>query len=216
MGAAHPRSRGEHLISERAVADDNGSSPLTRGAHDASVACTFLEGLIPAHAGSTPTLNPSIRRQAAHPRSRGEHARMIAEPTCGLGSSPLTRGARVRLRPGQRMGRLIPAHAGSTCWRRSGDALSWAHPRSRGEHSGRGVELGDELGSSPLTRGARAGEDPSPGLLRLIPAHAGSTPATVTSTLGRPAHPRSRGEHLLSVREAPALLGSSPLTRGAR
>ena len=51
---------------------------------------------------------------------------------------------------------------------------------------------------------------------RLIPAHAGST------VLGsRPpglgwAHPRSRGEHMLKkIRQGP-VVGSSPLTRGAR
>ena len=51
-----------------------------------------------------------------------------------LGSSPLTRGARLIARVLIHAGRLIPAYAGST----SGKALrantDEAHPRLRGEH----------------------------------------------------------------------------------
>ena len=50
----------------------------------------------------------------------------------------------------------------------------------------------------------------------LIPAHAGKTRSTASSTRSPPAHPRSRGENrcaCLGVRVVP---GSSPLTRGKR
>ena len=51
--------------------------------------------------------------------------------------------------------RLIPAHAGSTCFRAPVGHGHRAHPRSRGEHAL--ATFGDlrKRGSSPLTRGAR-------------------------------------------------------------
>ena len=95
-----------------------------------------------------------------------------AEPP---GSSPLTRGKQwQKRRPGDQ-GRLIPAHAGKTCFWSCLQARSRAHPRSRGENTDRAVRALGVAGSSPLTRGkldrrgrlqARAG---------LIPAHAGKT-----------------------------------------
>ena len=52
--------------------------------------------------------------------------------------------------------------------------------------------------------------------MRLIPAHAGSTRVRTTSSTGRRAHPRSRGEHSMIRLPAQSGYGSSPLTRGAR
>ena len=74
----------------------------------------------------------------------------------------------------------------------------------------------DPAGSSPLTRGkrGRVGGDAWRG--RLIPAHAGKTWGS-TSTSGRsPAHPRSRGENSGLRLWLSARSGSSPLTRGKR
>ena len=92
-------------------------------------------GLIPAHAGSTLTSVIWQEMSRAHPRSRGEHRAKLHDSTKRLGSSPLTRGALCAAdalveRPG-----LIPAHAGSTAQTTSEKVKSWAHPRSRGEHS---------------------------------------------------------------------------------
>ena len=50
-----------------------GSSPLTRGKHTARVDRIDDEGLIPAHAGKTTTMNPKYTLAGAHPRSRGEN-----------------------------------------------------------------------------------------------------------------------------------------------
>ena len=71
--------------------------------------------------------------------------------------------------------RLIPAHAGSTWWSPSSRLVSWAHPRSRGEHIDRVLVLARGVGSSPLTRGAPRGVREALCEGRLIPAHAGST-----------------------------------------
>ena len=135
-----------------------------------------VPGLIPAHAGST--------------------LHVTAQHLYLLGSSPLTRGARVRhadlvVRRG-----LIPAHAGSTSSPLGVAMCPGAHPRSRGEHR-----------RSRLMRRS---------LGWLIPAHAGSTvhPGAAVPVGG--AHPRSRGEHACAMLILWSAAGSSPLTRGAQ
>ena len=51
--------------------------------------------------------------------------------------------------------------------------------------------------------------------LGLIPAHAGSTTSELETYTSRRAHPRSRGEHRVTVNGKQSPSGSSPLTRGA-
>ena len=131
------------------------------------------------------------------------------------GSSPLTRGARNGTRRRCFPSRLIPAHAGSTWSQVQQIAGMRAHPRSRGEHKSKAKAPVFRVGSSPLTRGAPvATVSRSPGV-RLIPAHAGSTPTPVTLDKGCEAHPRSRGEHAGGSLIDELRKGSSPLTRGA-
>ena len=89
-----------------------------------------------------------------------------------------------------------------------------AHPRSRGEHT-----LGDsnrylEIGSSPLARGTPSTRQFVAADERLIPARAGNTLKKPSRLQESSAHPRSRGEHFMTL---PTLLtdpGSSPLARG--
>ena len=69
-----------------------GSSPLTRGKHQAPVLRASARGLIPAHAGKTLQHASPRAGAAAHPRSRGENADSMAEKLGLSGSSPLTRG----------------------------------------------------------------------------------------------------------------------------
>ena len=131
---AHPRSRGEHVVTLGRAARIAGSSPLTRGALVVSLAEHHDRGLIPAHAGSTGGIVGRVLLSRAHPRSRGEHNSVSVRRRCFEGSSPLTRGAQCLVYHHVCSKGLIPAHAGSTrnphlcpnCW--------WAHPRSRGEH----------------------------------------------------------------------------------
>ena len=52
---AHPRSRGENAQDGGGERICEGSSPLTRGKHDARRREPFRDGLIPAHAGKTPS-----------------------------------------------------------------------------------------------------------------------------------------------------------------
>ena len=71
-------------------------------------------------------------------------------------------------------------------------------------------------GSSPLTRGAQLRRQERPRLIRLIPAHAGSTRSLRVGSRMRRAHPRARGEHMAGPAGCHLGHGSSPLTRGAR
>ena len=71
---AHPRSRGENRPPVRSRASWAGSSPLTRGKLGDDISLDRPHGLIPAHAGKTPTLVTTSDAPRAHPRSRGENA----------------------------------------------------------------------------------------------------------------------------------------------
>ena len=112
---AHPRSRGENPGEGAHVPQLGGSSPLTRGKLERlPVLCDRL-GLIPAHAGKTPSRSVICISLRAHPRSRGENRRSARRSAPASGSSPLTRG---KLDKFDHLGvseRLIPAHAGKTC-----------------------------------------------------------------------------------------------------
>ena len=132
-----------------------------------------------------------------------------------LGSSPLTRGARVLILVKVSPLRIIPAHAGSTERTLAGHPGSQDHPRSRGEHPSIFKTKRFGSGSSPLTRGALARARPNHHKTRIIPAHAGSTPGGDPVSTAFQDHPRSRGEHPTAGRWRVDSRGSSPLTRGA-
>ena len=110
-----------------------------------------------------------------HPRIRGEHVAVVLVATLLVGSSPHTRGARHVLLRLDRVGRIIPAYAGSTPRPPTPPPSRTDHPRIRGEHgvAQAGADLLD--GSSPHTRGARDRNQGKP--------------------LSSPDHPRIRGEH---------------------
>ncbi|SNV92125.1 Domain of uncharacterised function (DUF2825) [Corynebacterium urealyticum] len=111
---AHPRWRGEHGFSAAMLPMYSGSSPLARGARRCRCSRRGSRRLIPAGAGSTSRWTRCASRLWAHPRWRGEHinARQFFQTL--RGSSPLARGAHMRIiRPPTQRG-LIPAGAGST------------------------------------------------------------------------------------------------------
>ena len=152
-GRAHPRSRGENILSAMASLASLGSSPLTRGKHATYGEGCSQRGLIPAHAGKTWPPGESPGRCGAHPRSRGENAVMNHPAAAALGSSPLTRGKRGGGCAQDCVQGLIPAHAGKTRPYTSRRLRCRAHPRSRGENVTIGPLTVVDRGSSPLTRG---------------------------------------------------------------
>ena len=110
--------------------------------------------------------------------------------------------------------RLIPARAGNILLGLLGHYRFPAHPRSRGEHSGRLRRRIISTGSSPLARGTFHLLGLTRCRFRLIPARAGNILSLGHTHSFTSAHPRSRGEHqhlkILSLMAG----GSSPLARG--
>ena len=192
---AHPRSRGENDIFGNVDGGRLGSSPLTRGKHEAGATKTLRIGLIPAHAGKTLAERGREGHPAAHPRSRGENNRMSEAEQNRVGSSPLTRGKLPAPSASWICTGLIPAHAGKTSASTRTTPRARAHPRSRGENAGTAVFPPTTQGSSPLTRGKLRITTPAERRHRLIPAHAGKTPPRRPARHQRRAHPRSRGEN---------------------
>ena len=133
-----------------------------------------------------------------------------------MGSSPLARGTRLHIERHALGHGLIPARAGNTplCVRWA--CPSWAHPRSRGEHTSAAAGSSPVRGSSPLARGTLLTIFDGLKAVGLIPARAGNTRSFTDSLSLRRAHPRSRGEHRRKSPIPPHKLGSSPLARGTR
>ena len=153
---AHPRSRGENPRSNGSPTSIGGSSPLTRGKPRYRAMRARRRWLIPAHAGKTAMRRTQGRPTGAHPRSRGENGCVTACRMQPLGSSPLTRGKRLRVGAQHVTPRLIPAHAGKTPSSNRTCLHLPAHPRSRGENWAFRSRLVCCGGSSPLTRGKHA------------------------------------------------------------
>ena len=213
---AHPHSHGENSASMRLKATRQGSSPLTRGKLHVHGSFSFVEGLIPAHAGKTRSRRWPTGPRRAHPRSHGENNIRADLRVSPEGSSPLTRG-KPSVKPGCRTrAGLIPAHAGKTTSPGTTPPPPRAHPRSRGENSRVWPCFSTAAGSSPLTRGKRSVQTAVAVMAGLIPAHAGKTTPGAQRTTGRLAHPRSRGENHGWMTEDGSWMGSSPLTRGKR
>ena len=172
---AHPRLRGKHVTVPADIGRVKGSSPLTRGALFDAYTNVTKGGLIPAYAGSTMVWDGAKAVFTAHPRLRGEHDTEHFPLAPLWGSSPLTRGAPLKIVHDSSPMGLIPAYAGSTTRCPWLYRQSRAHPRLRGEHNLLIKCSIVGLGSSPLTRGALphvAGDNTASGL---IPAYAGST-----------------------------------------
>ena len=194
----HPRSRGENAAASAARGAIAGSSPLTRGKREAGEGCGPGPG------------------PAAHPRSRGENPPKTRPTRSAPGSSPLTRGKHAPVWSAHAGHGLIPARAWKTGPTPTRAKPSKAHPHSRGENTARAIALSVPCGSSPLTRGKRAGGVMPAGIGGLIPAHAGKTTAASTGRRTSRAHPRSRGENTEYACTISSSRGSSPLTRGKR
>ena len=110
---------------------------------------------------------------------------------------------------------IIPAYAGSTCPPRRVDRTAADHPRIRGEHTPRRLDMHIRQGSSPHTRGARSACPTRRCRSRIIPAYAGSTGDPHQKGGRHRDHPRIRGEHEPCPLALCATVGSSPHTRGA-
>ena len=110
--------------------------------------------------------------------------------------------------------RIIPALAGNTVLDEGMFLDAADHPRSRGEYHAVSRQVGDDCGSSPLSRGILA-RAPQPHLTaRIIPALAGNSFGVGVCIETSLDHPRSRGEYFSEPLLKDFVRGSSPLSRG--
>ena len=192
----HPRSRGVYVSRQSSSRTASGSSPLARGLPFEGGDDVDEDGIIPARAGFTHHHLGGRRRKPDHPRSRGVYPEVWAASILENGSSPLARGL-LAGGPGRcRPGRIIPARAGFTPWRRARSPPKRDHPRSRGVYRGVLFRRGLRPGSSPLARGLRIMSGSFTPIRRIIPARAGFTRVRRNRMRSWSDHPRSRGVYL--------------------
>ena len=130
------------------------------------------------------------------------------------GSSPRMRGTLVVIVAGVGFSGIIPAYAGNTSHASAACSRRWDHPRVCGEHALLHALMNHVRGSSPRMRGTLS----PPVFLRvrpgIIPAYAGNTISSGSSSIGSGDHPRVCGEHAAGGDEFGEEPGSSPRMRG--
>ena len=112
----HPRIRGERRASRSSRTGRAGSSPHTRGTRRFYRPQSQMTRFIPAYAGNVSPCWAARRRQAVHPRIRGERDYLRFRARGTVGSSPHTRGTRYLSIGGWYGLRFIPAYAGNAHW----------------------------------------------------------------------------------------------------
>ena len=165
-----------------------------RGTRDDLVRKVWGHGIIPAHAGNTPSSRQCHPNSWDHPRACGEHLSPVGFDSVEEG--------------------IIPAHAGNTKWEHVLPPNSWDHPRACGEHSATLLSAVEALGSSPRMRGTQIREVAHGIDGGIIPAHAGNTSPPDSAPSANRDHPRACGEHCDHTSMERATKGSSPRMRG--
>ena len=162
------------------------------------IACgIFVNGIIPARAGSRISMLRALIIGRDHPRACGEQPSCAPKSTMRMGSSPRVRGAGETAGQGIDGGGIIPARAGSrpAPWRWSSGRRD--HPRACGEQVDWPAVAPRSLGSSPRVRGAvPEGHRPRQGP-GIIPARAGSRIVENRYCHLRRDHPRACGEQFV-------------------
>ena len=145
----------------------------------------------------------------------GEHTCCVTAKSWAMGSSPHVRGALVTM-PGMRSGRgIIPACAGSTRLVLPLLRTFRDHPRMCGEHPIFDHWQARATGSSPHVRGAHRRQPQLRQRAGIIPACAGSTCWSRSTSRTVRDHPRMCGEHFDAGDLEVHVGGSSPHVRGA-
>ena len=192
---AHPRACGENSRTSAPRSDCSGSSPRVRGKLISFSASCGVCGLIPARAGKTLGLTQGQITRRAHPRACGENGRIGVPVSLASGSSPRVRGKRADRCAGLARLGLIPARAGKTHEHGVAVVDDGAHPRACGENEVSVRRCASGEGSSPRVRGKRRLRLRMGRHHGLIPARAGKTSSSRTTSARCAAHPRACGEN---------------------
>ncbi len=210
----HPRTCGEHSGCFAAIARMAGSSPHVRGTFNGSRNETDRARFIPARAGNIARCMPRAVPDAVHPRTCGEHTRIMNRRAFPSGSSPHVRGTCRRFRALVGHSRFIPARAGNIP-DASPPSPGWpVHPRTCGEHLTAAETKRIERGSSPHVRGTLPDVCRVQFRMRFIPARAGNIRTPSTTRPRTSVHPRTCGEHGKRNICTKVSYGSSPHVRG--
>ena len=236
IGGSSPRMRGKPLIEDfsslyvriipahagqtsprqRRLARQTGSSPRMRGKPSGNVGGAVSARIIPAHAGQTKAVSIAPANRTDHPRACGANLVENGKLIMSGGSSPRMRGKHLHEPLGDRVRRIIPAHAGQTGQGIRIPSKEEDHPRACGANMSTPPCPNCLNGSSPRMRGKPLRGTVSSLSRRIIPAHAGQTACTTTGRAWRPDHPRACGANLGNNPAHGGLHGSSPRMRGKR
>ena len=179
MTTTHPHSR----------SPGDALTPHARGLHPWPARRHQVHGIIPAHAGFTPSTTGAATGWSDHPRTRGVYSLAAADLLTKMGSSPHARGLPVGAHRACGGRRIIPACAGFTAFWRAGGPRRADHPRMRGVYRVNGLD--DEVDG------------------RIIPACAGFTLSLVGGEPDSGDHPRMRGvypHHLVTQRRSARII----------
>ena len=113
-----PRLRGEQLEHKKRRLEAEGSAPLARGTASFSRIDNAGARISPACAGNRSMHDPRIIRIWDQPRLRGEQASAAALSGSLMGSAPLARGTVFESKKVGVVGRISPACAGNSIFRR--------------------------------------------------------------------------------------------------
>ncbi len=208
--------RGERQLRRGTTVIANGSSPRARGTPLRQAARPCAARFIPACAGNAQHDQRTIRRQAVHPRVRGERDLAVGRPPAPCGSSPRARGTPRAPRARLPRDRFIPACAGNAPPATARACGRPVHPRVRGERMPSTIAAPAPAGSSPRARGTRDCAGDRAVRSRFIPACAGNACSATGRATPAAVHPRVRGERKTCGHQRAPSVGSSPRARGTQ
>ena len=212
----HPRACGANDLPVLQFTERSGSSPRMRGKHGVERQNRLPDRIIPAHAGQTGCRCWVDGTGSDHPRACGANLQPGREGEADAGSSPRMRGKHRRNHGRNRLGRIIPAHAGQTSHFCTVSDVCPDHPRACGANRCQPEAVGHRHGSSPRMRGKHMAVAATNVDGRIIPAHAGQTRYDGQDADLPADHPRACGANLGGGIVDTAVCGSSPRMRGKR
>ena len=196
------------------VVTATGSPPHTRGQVFEHQAVIPVIRITPAHAGTRNSDRVRRTTDKDHPRTRGDKLGIVIAIGVAKGSPPHTRGQGRSHYHFARRDRITPAHAGTSCTQTEQISVMEDHPRTRGDKLLSRALYIAIVGSPPHTRGQERGGATNMVIIRITPAHAGTSKSADVGQYQSKDHPRTRGDKLQSKLQKTRRRGSPPHTRG--